>query len=446
MKRWIIVLLVLVGVGGMLGGGWWWARTSPEKAARFLRDGGLEAARADEFVEWIGGRVEDEEEPALIASGSIEADEVSIVSELGGRIVAILAAEGDRVEAGQVLVELDDSLLRAQLSQAEALVLAGEANLANVRSGTHPAEIMAARAAVDQAIAERSATETRWADATEILENPPQIDQQIGEARAAVDLALVEVERAKASIAASVAERDRYRARGSMEEKWLYAIHNYQVEAAEASLAAAQADHAGREDTLAALIAVRENPLAIASQVRLAEAQYEIADAGVAVAVAKLKELEAGPTTEEIAVAQAQVDQAFAAVQSLETQLELMTLRAPFSGTVTNRAVHRGEAAVPGATLMTIANLAEVKLTVYIPEDELDKVHLGQQVAVQVDSFPDRSFAGTVAFISQQAEFTPKNVQTQKDRVNMVFAMRVRLDNPEGLLKPGMPADAMISR
>jgi len=91
-----------------------------------------------------------------------------------------------------------------------------------------------------------------------------------------------------------------------------------------------------------------------------------------------------------------------------------------------------------------VAKLDEVNLTIYVPEDKLNRVYLGQAVEVQVDSFPSRVFTGTVSYISQQAEFTPRNIQTQEERVNMVFAVKVRLPNPEYLLKPGMPADAMI--
>jgi HlyD family secretion protein len=122
-----------------------------------------------------------------------------------------------------------------------------------------------------------------------------------------------------------------------------------------------------------------------------------------------------------------------------------MTLQSPIDGSVTSRSTHSGEAALAGATLLTVANLDEVKLTVYIPEDELGRVYLGQGVEVQVDSFPGRVFTGTVSYISQQAEFTPKNVQTEEERVNMVFAVRVRLPNPDHALKPGMPADAIFT-
>jgi HlyD family secretion protein len=445
MKRGIIVLLVLVVVVGALAGGWWWARTSPEQATQFLVDGGLEAARAEEFVARLGGQAEPEEEQALLVSGSIEGEEVTIVSEFGGRIISLYVDEGDQVEVGQVLVDLDTSLLQAQMAQAEAGVMAAEANLANVRAGTHPAEIMAAQAVLRQAIAGRSAAETAWQDTVAVLDNPQQIDAQIVEARAVLDLATVQIEQTEAQLATAKVERDRYRAQGSMEEKWLYAIHNYQVEAAQAAIDAARVNRRGAEETMAALEALRDNPLAVVSQVHMAEAQYDIAVAEVAVAKAKLDELKAGPTAEEVAVAEAQIAQARAAVSALENKIEKMTLRSPIAGLVASRSAHSGEAAIAGTTLLSVANLDEVKLTVYIPEDELGRVYLGQEVEVQVDSFPGRVFMGTVSYISQQAEFTPRNVQTEKERVNMVFAVRVRLPNPDHLLKPGMPADAAIS-
>jgi multidrug resistance efflux pump len=121
-----------------------------------------------------------------------------------------------------------------------------------------------------------------------------------------------------------------------------------------------------------------------------------------------------------------------------------MTLSSPIDGLVSSRSARSGEAALAGATLLTVANLDEVKLTIYVPEDELSRVYLGQQVEVQVDSYPEQVFTGTISYISQQAEFTPRNVQTEKERVNMVFAVKVRLSNPGHLLKPGMPADAFL--
>ena len=444
MKRAIVIVAALVVVG-LLAAGWWGARTEPEQAVQLLENAGLETGRAREIVTRLGGQVAVEEEPPLLVSGVIEGKEVTIASEFGGQVVRLDVDEGDSVTAGQVVVVLDTGDLQAQLAQAEAAVAAAEANLANVKAGAHPAEIQAARAALHQAIAQRDAAERAWRDAQAILADPQELEAQIVQAQAAVDLAAVQVEQAQAQVAAAKVERDRYRAQGSLEEKRMYAAYNYQVEAAQATLEAAQANLDGAKRTLAALEAVRDNPLAVLSQVHAAEGQYQLAAAGVAVALAKLEELKAGPTPEEVAVAEAQVAQAQAAAGLVRTQIEMMTLRSPIDGIVTSRSIRAGESALPGATLLTIANLDEVELTIYIPEDELGRVYLGQKVGVEVDSFPGRVFTGTVSYIAQQAEFTPKNVQTEKERVSMVFAVKVRLPNPEHLLKPGMPADAMLS-
>ena len=94
---------------------------------------------------------------------------------------------------------------------------------------------------------------------------------------------------------------------------------------------------------------------------------------------------------------------------------------------------------------MTIANLEEVKLTVYIPENRYGRIQLGQQVDVQVDSYPGQVYKGTVVYISSEAEFTPRNVQTKEERVNTVFAVKILIPNPDHDLKPGMPADATIA-
>lgn len=445
MKRGTIILVFSIVLVAALGAGWWWARSQPTQATDFLIGGGLEAERAEAFVSWLGGSAKTAETPSLLVSGSIEGTEVAIVSEFGGQITELLVEEGDSVEFDEVLLRLDASQLLARMAQAEAAVAAAEAHLAEVEAGTHPAEILAARAALQQALAERDAAESAWKDAEAILDDPQGLDARIVEAQTAVDVASAQIEQAMAQLAAAEVERDQYRGRGSMEEKWLYVVNDYQVQAAQAAIDAQVANKEGAEAVLAALEAMRDNPLVAVSQVHLAESQYELAVEGVRVAAAKLDELEAGPTPEEHAVARAQIDQAQAAVDGLQTRVDMMTLRSPIDGMVTSRSVHTGESAIAGATLLTVANLDEVKLTIYIPEDELGRVYLGQEVGVQVDSFPGRVFTGTVSYISQQAEFTPKNIQTEKERVNMVFAVRVRLPNPDHALKPGMPADALIS-
>jgi multidrug resistance efflux pump len=189
---------------------------------------------------------------------------------------------------------------------------------------------------------------------------------------------------------------------------------------------------------------MRTNPLTLEAQLHSAEMQYDLAEAQVAAAQAALDELEAGPTEEQIAMAEAQVRQVEAAVHLVDAQIAQLTLTAPMDGVVTIRSGQAGETAMAGAPLLTIANLDEVTLIIYVPENRVGQVRLGQEVEVQVDSFPERAFVGHVANIAGEAEFTPRNVQTQEERVNLVFAVKVRLPNPDHALKPGMPADATI--
>jgi len=339
------------------------------------------------------------------------------------------------VHQGDALVRLDDSLLAAQIAQAQAAVATARANLAQVKAGARPEEIAAARAALAQALANRDGAKRAWENAQRSLTNPQELDARIDAARTQLAIAKSQAIQAQAALEAAKVQRDGHPGQ---------AAYEYQVKAAEEALQAAQANVAKAQAQLDGLLDMRHNPLAMQAQVDAAEAAYKAAAAAAEAAQAKLDALVAGPTREQIAVAEAAVRQAEAALGILQVQQEKMTLRAPLNGLVTRRTLHVGELASPGAPVITIADLTKVRLTVYIPEDQIGHVRLGQKVQVTVDSFPGHVFSGEVAYISPRAEFTPKNIQTQKERVNMVFAVRIRLNNPELLLKPGMPADAVF--
>jgi multidrug resistance efflux pump len=169
--------------------------------------------------------------------------------------------------------------------------------------------------------------------------------------------------------------------------------------------------------------------------IALAEARIAAAEARIAAALIET------PTPEQLAVAQAQIDSAQAAIATLETQFSKTVLSAPADGIVMERLIEPGEIALPNATLLIIADLGHLTLTVYAPEDRYGEVTLGQSVQVTVDSFPDQTFTATVTHIADQAEFTPRNVQTQEGRKTTVFAIKLTLDESDGKLKPGMPAD-----
>jgi HlyD family secretion protein len=380
----------------------------------------------------------------LEASGTIEAEEVIIASEFGGRVANVLAQEGDEVEASDVLIRLDTSLVDAQMGEAEAAVAAARANLARVQAGPRPGEIATAEAMLEQAIAARDGAERAWRDAQAVRDNPQQLNTQIDEALTQVELAERQVAQAQAQLRRLEIERDSYAGAGDDESKTAYEALDQQVKAAEAAVSIVGETLEGAKAHLENLIEMRDKPIALNTTVNQARAQYEQAAAAAEVGQASLDALLAKPTEEEVAIARAQVSQAEAALGTLQIQVDKMTLHSPLSGLVSNRSVHVGETASPGATLMTVAHLDEVELTVYIPENRYGRIQLGQPVGVEVDSFPGNVYEGKVTYISSQAEFTPRNVQTQEERVSTVFAVKILIPNPDHDLKPGMPADATI--
>jgi len=392
------------------------------------------------LVVLIVGCTSAQTDSSIVASGFIEGEEVAVVSETSGRIAEMLVGRGDDVQAGGVLVRLDDAVLQSQRLQAEAGLAVARANLDRVLAGVHPEEIAAARAAVSQANAEKDGAVQAVINARDAISKPISLDAQISAARTQVQLGEQNVELAEANFAEVELKRNVYADQGGdVERSW-----NLQWEAAQAAVVQAQAELAGAQNYLSLLRAKRANPLALEAELHGAETQHQLAEARVLAAQAALDELEAGPTGEQVAMAEAQVRQAQAAVGLVDAQISQLTLTAPMDGIVTSRSGQAGETATAGMPLLTIANLDDVTLVIYIPENRIGQVRLGQEVEVQVDSFPGRVFVGDLSSIAGEAEFTPRNVQTQEERVNLVFAVKVTVPNPDHLLKPGMPADATI--
>jgi HlyD family secretion protein len=461
MKRVITIAVVLLVLAAIVGAGWWYFTNNPAAWSQLLTELEIQTVTAEE---------------ALSASGFIEAEEFSLTAEVSGRTSQLLADEGDEVEKGDTLVILDDALAQAQLREAQAAVQIAQAASAQVKADSRPEDIRQAEAALAQAQAARDGAYQGWQDALAIRDDPQELEAQIDATKAELEVAKYQLQAAVAATGASQAEYDMLaRAadfvshpseicfsiptpfgphrhcmeikpdRGDREEVYFqWNLSARRLTSSWEEVAMAQAARDGVQAALEDLLAVRENPQELDTEVDMAKAQYERAEAAVQAAQAQLEALKAGATQEQIAVVEAQVKQAQAAADLLEVQLDKMTLTAPTSGLVMERTVHRGEMAAAGATLMTIANLDEVTLTIYIPEDEIGKVKVGQAVEVSVDSFPGKVFEGQVNYIASEAEFTPKNVQTKKERVNMVFAVKVKIPNPEHELKPGMPADATI--
>jgi HlyD family secretion protein len=138
------------------------------------------------------------------------------------------------------------------------------------------------------------------------------------------------------------------------------------------------------------------------------------------------------------------VQGARAAVELAGIQLKYTQLRAPFTGIITSRYIEPGEVVLPGREVLTLSDLTTVELKIFVDETEIGKVKPGQKAEVRVDTFPDKVYRGKVSFISPEGEFTPKIIQTHKERVKLVYLVKISIPNPDLELKSGMPADAWL--
>jgi HlyD family secretion protein len=175
-----------------------------------------------------------------------------------------------------------------------------------------------------------------------------------------------------------------------------------------------------------------------------AEAAFKIAKAAFERAMETYLLVKEGPRKEDIDDARAQVEQTRATVKLNETQLGYTTLYSPISGVVLVKSGEIGEVVNPGTSIVTLADIENVWLKAYIPETDLSKIKWGQEVLVTTDLRPKKEYKGKISFISSQAEFTPKSIQTEKERVTLVYRIKVDIQNRDRELKPGMPADGKI--
>lgn len=177
--------------------------------------------------------------------------------------------------------------------------------------------------------------------------------------------------------------------------------------------------------------------------------QYEIAQSRLAEGESVLKLAQGNLTRidavkQDIEVAAAQINAVNASLNQAEIQLNYTQLKAPMNGVITSRNIEPGETVTPGREVITLADLSRVDLKIFVDETEIGKVKQGQQVDVKVDTFPDKTYTGYVSFVSPEGEFTPKIIQTKKERVKLVYLVKVSIDNPDLELKAGMPADAWL--
>lgn len=355
----------------------------------------------------------------LFYSGTIEATQANLAFQVGGRVTRVFAREGQAVAAGQALAELDRSESEALLEQARANLLRAReqqkqlASMLGIYRKTLPEEVARAEAGVRALRA--------------------QVEEFLAGNRAQ------DVERARQALLAAEsirqeANRDRERydqlyPMGSTSEKERDIVKLKSETAYRDYERAQEAYDLAKEGTRRETIA--------AAQARLAEGEAALRSARH-----NLQRIEAAQR--DVAAAHAQVRAAVAVQEQAAIQLGRMRLSAPGPGIITSRNVEPGEVVTPNREVLTLSDLSRVDLKIFVGEREIGRVKPGQAVDVRVDSFPAKTYRGTVAFISPEGEFTPKFIQTHKERVKLVFLVKVSLPNPRLELKTGMPADAWL--
>lgn len=355
----------------------------------------------------------------ISASGRIEVTEVNVSSKVTGRIALLKVDEGTEVKQGQLIATLEGEELEAQLRQARAAQQSAEAKLAQARIALR-VEPTTVRSQIRQAEEALRSAEQRL----QLLQTGPRT-QEIEEGRANLKQAEARLEIARLT-------RDRFRsllADGAVSKQDFDRTDTDQ-QAAEAAVRAARERLGILEEG------------SRAEDIRMAQAERDRALAALEAARANAATVEV--RAQEVRVSQAAVREAEANVRRLETQVAELQVLAPLDATVLTKATEAGEVVSAGKPLLLLGDLDHPWIKVYVPETVLGKIRLGTPARVFVDSFPGRPFRGTVTWISDQAEFTPKNVQTAEERVNLVYAVKITIHDAQRRLKAGMPADAEI--
>ena len=359
----------------------------------------------------------------ISGNGTIEATEVEVGARISGRLLTVVPREGEAVRRGQELASLEAAELEAQLAQARGNLASAEATFAEVGAGTRAEEIRRLKAQVQSARDAQAQAQARL-DLLRAGARP----ELLAQVRAAVQQARVALNDAQQDFERTV----RLAGEGAV------AGRDLDVATARRDGAAAGLDAADHRLAEAEAGARPEELRGAEAALAQAASQLQSAQASLDLAVA-------GPRRETLRAAEARVEAARGTAAVAEALLAQTRIVAPSDGRVTLRNAEPGEVVTPGFPIVRIADLARVRVRVYVPEPQIGRVKTGQSASVSVDAFPGRMFPGTVTEIAEKPEYTPKNVQTREERAKLVFGVKVEVDNPGGELKPGMPADAVIT-
>lgn len=387
MKKVIRIVLLLAVVGG---GGWWWWRSQGANNGNHI-----------------------------LVSGNLELTQVDISFKIAGRLVERAVDEGNWVKKGEFIARLDPVQLQHQKVRDEASVASALSNYQQLETA-----VAYQKATLESDIAAREAdVNQQAANLDQLLNGSRKQDIQqseagVRDAKAQLDMAHSDWERAQQLFKnedISKQQFDQYRTK---------------VESAQAVLRQAEEKYS----------LVREGPRVE----DIAAARARLAAAKAALATAEANRLEVKRKQEAMAGGLDEIRRSRAQVGISEAQLNDTVASAPIGGVVLVKSAEVGETLAAGATVLTLGDLEHPWLRAYINETDLGRVKLGQKVNLTTDSFPGKTYPGTISFIASEAEFTPKQIQTKEERVKLVYRIKIDVDNTSHELKNNMPVDAEI--
>ncbi len=356
----------------------------------------------------LGSKAGQKTRSTIRVSGNFEVTDAEVSFKIPGRVEQRFVEEGEPVRAGQPIARLEHRDILQEVAIRTAEVAQAQAQLLELERGARPEEIAQAEAAAERA----------GAFLSELLAGSRP--QEIRAAEAALSRAEADLEKWRA-------DHERQR---QLFQRGVISAREY-----EAVLAAYQTAEAQVKEVRERLRLVKEGPRAE----QIAQARAALKEARERLALVR-----EGPRKETIEAARARLEQAKAALGAAQTRLDYTLVLSPLTGVVLSKNVEPGEYVAPGTPVVTVGDLEHIWLRAYVDEPDLGRLRLGQKVRVTTDTYPGKIYEGRLSFISSQAEFTPKNVQTEKERVKLMYRVKIDVPNPELELKPGMPADAEI--
>ncbi len=359
----------------------------------------------------------------LSLSGRLEGYETDIGAKVPGRINFVAVREGDLVKQGQIIVRQDNGEIQAQLQGAKARRLVTEHQERQAALQIEVLKSQIRELEINRQQAQQDAEGRIIQSQAALASSQAQLNQVLSELESAqAQLKLDQLNQKR--LAQLVAEG---------------AIPQQQFDVAQTTLETGAANVKARQASVASF-----QKLVKAAEGQLKQSQTTAFNPKIRQAQIQSLSTQLAQARWQKEVNQAEIAKAQAEILEIESRVSDLNLLSPINGVVTARSVEPGVVVAAGKTLLTIIDPKTIYLRGYVPEGEIGKVKVGQQARVFLDSMPKQPFSARVTAIDTQASFTPENIYFQDDRVKQVFGVKISLENPQGLAKPGMPVDAEI--